>query len=385
MIRKALDSASLLLVAVATLLLATAQPAAATFDVQERGTTTTVTQLDTAKLIVVVNFGGGIVVNDGVSIIGYPPATNLVVRGSDALTLSQLDIVMHEALPGSLTLDLPGFNEVTLRGDAATIDGSLNVKGSDASTQILHFGEAGHPVLIKGNAKLDLKKGYDKLDFTETTEVLGNFTGKGVNEIKAVVLGVNGNLTLDVKRESDPLNVTVLSALIVNKSLSLIGGPASDNIGVRAGSVGGSVKIKLGDGEPTRDQFVQPMFSVIDGSFNVQMGTGRANTVVLPNSMVLKGSLSIKASGDQNVCVCNARVEGTSIKYVGGAGRDIIYSQLVAPRAKASFKMSGGDDGITLEAPPQLARLDVDFGDGADLLVNPNGFALPPGKIVGLP
>lgn len=115
------------------------------------------------------------------------------------------------------------------------------------------------------------------------------------------------------------------------------------------------------------------------------MGTGQQNALFLTNTMVLKGSLNVTALADQNVCYCNGRVEGTSIKYVGGEGRDLIYSQLVAPHAKAAFKMNGGDDGLTLDAPPQFARLDVDFGDGADLLVNLNGFVLPPGRSVGLP
>lgn len=63
----------------------------------------------------------------------------------------------------------------TTRGTLATVDGSLKVKGSDQATQILRLGESGRPVTIKG----------------------------------------------DVKRESDPLNVTVTSELVVGKTVSL--------------------------------------------------------------------------------------------------------------------------------------------------------------------
>lgn len=383
MIRRALGSGFLAVVAGALLLLS-ARPADALFDVQESGKTTTITQLDTTKLFVIVNPGGGIVVNDGVTVVGYPPATNLVVRGSDAIALSRLEVRLHDALPGSLTLDLPGFNEVELRGTNPTIEGSLKVKGSYSSTQILRLGEAGSPVTIKGDAKLDLRDGYDRLQVVEATTILGNFTGKGLNELMATSLEVGGNFSMDVKRESHPLNVTVTSELVIGKNFGLSGGKGIDSIGVIRGSVGGSVKVKLGDGGAGA-QIVQAMFGLVGGSFNVQMGAGQQNSLILPNSMVVEGSLNVTTTADQTTCVCNARIEGTAIKYVGGAGRDVVYSQMVAPAAKAAFKTNGGDDVLVLEAPPQLARLDADFGAGMDILDNRFGFALPPGKIVGLP
>lgn len=384
MIRRALGS-GFLAVAAGVLLLLSARPAHALFDVKESGKTLTVTQLDTTKVLVIVNVGGGIVVNDGVSVIGYPPTTNLVVRGSDAVTLSQLEVRLHEALRGSLTLDLPGFNEVALTGTNPTIDGSLKVKGSYSSTQILKLGVTGSPVTIKGDAKLDLRDGYDRLEFVETASILGKLTTKGVNELRATSLEVGGNLSMDVKRESHPLNVTVTAALVVGKNFSLTGGSAADNIGVLSGAVGGSVKVDLGDGGATGLQHLQTMFGLVGGSYSAKLGASQQGTILLTNTMTIKGSVNVAMQADVSVLMAYARVDGTSIKYVGGAGRNIVYSQLVAPQAKASFKMGDGDDGLTLEAPPQLARLDVDFGDGADLLVNPHGFALPPGKIVGLP
>lgn len=384
MIRRALGSGFLAVAAGVLLLLLSAHSAHALFDVKESGKTTTVTQLDTTKLFVIVNGGGDIVVNDGVTVVGFPPATNLVVRGADAITLSRLEVRLHEALPGSLTLDLPGFNEVELRGTNVTIEGSLKVKGSYSSTQILRVGEPGSPVTIKGDVKLDLRDGYDRVQFVEATSILGTFTGKGVNELMATSLEVGNNFSLDVKRESHPLNVTVTSELVIGKTLSLSGGKGIDNIGVIRGSVGGSVKIKLGDGG-AGSQLVQAMFGLVGGGFNVQMGAGQQNVLILPNSMVVQGSLNVTTLADQTACFCNARIEGTAIKYVGGAGRDIVYSQLVAPSAKAAFKLGGGDDVLVLEAPPQLTRLDADFGDGVDVLDNRFGFTLPPGKIVGLP
>ena len=383
MIRRVLGS-GFLAVAVCALLIASARPADALFDVEESGKTTTITQLDTAKLLVIVNSGGGIVVSDGAATVGYFPATNLVVRGSDALTLSRLEIQLHEALRGSLTLDLPGFNEVELRGTSATIEGSLKVKGSFSSTQILRLGEAGSPVTIRGDAKLDLRDGYDRVQIVEATSILGNLTGKGVNELTATSLAVGGNFSLDVKRESQPLNVSVTTELVVGRTFSLMGGEGIDDIGVVNGAVGGSVKVKLGDGG-AGTQHLQPMFRFVGGSFNAHMGTGEMNVLILPNSMVIKGSLNVTTLADENGCVCNATVEGSAVKYVGGAGREIVLSQMVAPTAKASFKLNGGGDVLVLEAPPRFARLDADFGDGADVLDNRHGFALPPGKIVGLP
>jgi len=384
MIRNAIGPAAFSMLAAALLLTASARPAHALFDVKESGKTTTITQLDTTKLFVIVNVGG-IVVNDGVTVVGYPAATNLVVRGSDAITLSRLEVRLHEALPGSLTLDLPGFNEVELRGTNATIEGSLKVKGSFSSTQILKLGEPGSPVTIKGDAKLDLRDGYDRVQFLEATSILGSFTGKGVNEVMATSLEVGGNFSMDVKRESHPLNVTVTSELVIGRTFTLSGGPAADNVGVLNGSVGGSVKVNLGDGGATGLQFLQAMFGLVGGSYNAKLGASQQGMLLLPNTMTIKGSVNVAMQADQSFLMAYARIEGTAIKYVGGAGRNIVYSQMVAPAAKASFKMGDGDDGITLEAPPQLARLDVDFGDGVDLLVNPNGFALPPGKIAGLP
>src|SRR5690606_13059631 len=79
-------------VAAAALVAVSALPAAALFAVQPRGNTFTVTQLDQTKLLVFVGAGGGVLVDDGVSAVGYPSATNLVVRGSDAVTLSQIEV-----------------------------------------------------------------------------------------------------------------------------------------------------------------------------------------------------------------------------------------------------------------------------------------------------
>lgn len=95
------------------------------------------------------------------------------------------------------------------------------------------------------------------MDFVSATSILGTFTGKGVNEVRATSLEAAGSFSMDVKRESDPLNLTVLSELVIGKTFALVGGPAADNVGVHDGSVGGSVKIKLADGEAGRAQLVQ--------------------------------------------------------------------------------------------------------------------------------
>lgn len=376
-------STILAFLAAAALVAASALPAAAIFDAQQRGKTLNVTQLDQSKLLVVVDVGGGVFVSDGVTAIGFPQTTNLVVRGSDALALSQIEVRLLEALPGSLTLDLPGFNEVELRGTNAVIKGSLKVKGSLTSTQILRIGEAGHPVTIERDAKLDLRDGYDRVQFVEATTILGNFVGKGVNELMAGALEVGGNFALDVKRESHPLNVTVTSDLTVGKNFSLAGGKGIDNIGVIGGTVGNGVKINLGEGG-AGTQLVQTRFSLVGGSYKVQVGGGAQSLLVLPVTMVVKGSLNVTTTADETVCYCESRIEGTAIKYVGGPGRDIVNHWFVAPKAKASFKLNGGDDVLVFQAPPQVARLDVDFGAGADVFDH-KGYALPPGKIVGLP
>lgn len=53
---------------------------------------------------------------------------------------------------------------------------------------------------------------------------------------KAKALETGGNFSIDVKRETDPLNVTVTTELVVGKTSTLSGGSAADNVGVIAGS-----------------------------------------------------------------------------------------------------------------------------------------------------
>jgi hypothetical protein len=121
MIRSARGSAVGAMLALAALVAASALPADAAFKVEEHGKTVTITQLDTTRLVIERDYDGALVVDDGVTELSYPPPTNLVVRGSDALAASNVVVVLNSPLPGALTLDLPGTSEVTVSGSDASI------------------------------------------------------------------------------------------------------------------------------------------------------------------------------------------------------------------------------------------------------------------------
>jgi hypothetical protein len=99
------------------------------------------------------------------------------VRGADALTPSQLSIVIHEPLPGSLTLDLPGASDVTVSGTVTRIKGSLKVNGGDAA-QILRLGDSSQAFVVEGSVKLDMRGGNDELLVANSATILGSLLAK---------------------------------------------------------------------------------------------------------------------------------------------------------------------------------------------------------------
>lgn len=390
MIRRAFGCTTLAFVASAALLLAGAHPAAALFDVQERGKTITITQLDTTQLLIVRNASGELVVNDGVSVVGYPPSSNLVVRGfEDAITSSKIEVVLHSALPGSLSLLLPGANDVTVLGGVPRVEGSLEIKGSDAG-QIVRLGDVSHPFVAAGNVKLDMRGGNDKLLFARDGTILGSLTAKGVNELRANVLEVGGGLTVDVKKESDGVKIDGVTqqglSAFIGKSLKVISGPGVDHImlGGSGGAIGGNATFKLGDGIGNA-QRVWTQSSTIGRNLVIEAGDSTYNDILFGST--IKGSVKIKSNAPSNYAYIYGRVEGTSIQYTGGDGRHSLIMRSAAPDAVATIELGSGPDSLYLDGDSGLVlrRIKVDLGAGQNDFEN-YGFTVPPGSTFkGLP
>lgn len=387
MIRNGFGSGLFLAAAGAALVLASALPVAAAFTVSVKGATATVTQHDPTTLFVARNPAGELEVSDGGPVEVHPSSTNLVVRGVDLQTVpAGIQVVLNSALPGSLTLDLPGACDVTVRGGVASIHGGLTVKGSDAVAQVIRLGAAGAPVTIDGPALLDMRGGMDVMMLMNVVSVGGSLTTKGVNQITGGPLVVGGNFSMDGKREDLQLVLnTGPHSLVVGKALDIAGGPASDLIVVNAGSIGRNVKIELGDDGAGVPQVAALQIPTIGGNLTVAMGSTGQNQLVLPTGTDIGGSVKVTMEGAENIFTLNADVEGSSIKYTGGDGRDQLSIVARAPRAKAVIRTKGDMDFLNLQPGTQLKALDVDFGDGFDQLAA-SPAVLPPGaKITNLP
>lgn len=375
MFRRASANASLTLLTGA-LLLAGALPAEAFFAVEERGSTTTVTQNDTERLTIVNNPGGSLVLTDGVAIVGHAAAKNLVVRGPGTLTTTFVDIVLNEPLEGSLTLDLPGASDVTIAGASAVIGGSLKVKGSDVANQTVRLGDAAQSITIEGNVKLDLRDVEDWVEFRGPAKILGSLAAKGVNHLTATILEVGGSFVLDTKKESLGFRF-ISNQLFVGKSLLASSGPGFDYFsGSIRGAVGGNVTFKVGDGGCRLYAYF-----VTGGKLTARMGAGALNEFY-PG--FVKGSVDVQSFGARNDLELRNVIQGKSIKYTGGAGVDDLLLQSDAAQATATIDLGDGNDEVYLDGM-KLARLRLDFGAGTDRL-DLHDFVTPPGStITGLP
>jgi hypothetical protein len=374
MIRRATRPAALALLSCIAVV-AAARPACAFFAVEQRGSTVTVNQNDTASLTVVRNPGGELVVSDGVGIAAYPAAKHLVVRGSSALTASFVNLVLNEPLPGSLTLELPGASDVTISGPGAVIGGSFKVKGSDEASQTVRLGDAAQSITIDGNAKLDLRDAEDWVEFRGPAKILGSLHAKGVNHLWAKMLEVGGSFSIDVKRESRGIDFRPAQQLFVGRSFTVTSGPGHDYVGAsNGGAVGGNATFKMGDGGCTVYAYV-----VIGGNATARLGAGVTNEFY---PLHVKGSVDVQTFADRNYLELRGRIEGRSIKYTGGAGYDDLLLQTNARDASAVIALGAGNDRVYLDGRSlQLARLRLDLGDGTDML-DSRDFVPPPGSTI---
>jgi len=380
MIRNARASWLPALMAGAGLLLASPRPAAATFTVEVRGSTTMITQTDTDTLIVTRMFDGALVVTDSGSLLVHPPTNNLVVRGVAGPTPAMLFVVLDSELPGSLMLDLPGASTVTVRGDVGAIGGALKVNGGPGP-QVLRLGTAGQPLTIGKTATVDLGDAHDQLFIEHGGTVEGSFNVKGVNEMRALMLSVDRSFSFDVSRESIRSDLNTRD-LVVGKSFKMIGGPAVDYVDLDGGTIGRSVTFDLGGGSG-----IAYLFSdTIGGNVKAAYGAGGNDVFALGTDTVLKGSLALTLLGDGSDVYLDGAIEGTSIKIAGTPGVDGLNLNTPAPRANATIDLGAGDDDVGFFADRlRLKRLALDLGDGADDL-HDGGWVLPPGStITGLP
>jgi len=372
----------LLTIAAAVLLAASVAPASAGFIVAQRGKTTTVTQTEAGSLFVTRSPGGDFEVSDGGPVSAYPGSENLVVRTFET-AMSYPTVILNSALPGTLTLELRGPSDATVRGGVPSIGRGLKVKGGDAG-QLVRLGRDGAPIVIEGNATFDLRDGDDEIDFETGGVVLGSLKTKGVNQIEAPTVSVGGSFSMNVGREAHAMELLGID-LTVGKSFSAKGGSGSDDVLWFGGSAGGNVQIDLADAPPAgQSQLAQLDVSSIGGNLKYAAGTGSASMLFASSGLAVKGSVSAAARSTSNFVDFSGSVGGTSIAYAGGAGRHSVSLRASAPRAKATVVLGEADDELKLDGS-QLARLTADFGPGTDLFVQ-GSFLLPPGsKLLNLP
>lgn len=384
MIRR-LHSPWVVAVAAIVAALTTASPATATFTVAVSGATTMVTQTDTDTLIVTRMPDGTLMLSDSGPLVASPPTDNLIVRGAmDPATPSALFIVLDSALPGSLMLDLPGRSNVTLRGDVASIGGTLKVKGG-AGDQIVRLGIDGQPTSIEKAVSVDLGDGDDQLHVTAGCDVGGSVNVKGVDTFDAHgTLSIDRSFSFDHSRETRELRLDV-EELILAKSLKVKSGAGRESVRLFGGTIGRSVTLDLGDGDGSANVHVDS----IGGNLKASFGTGPSdsNFFGITRGTTVKGSTALTMLGRYNNTQLLATFEGKSFKYTGGAGYDYMSLDLVAPRAKTTILLGAGDDDVTIHdaSVVQFGSLTLDFGEGADDFFD-DGWVPPPGTIItGLP
>jgi hypothetical protein len=234
-------------------------------------------------------------------------------------------------------------------------------------------------VRIQRDAKLDLRGGDHLLDFEYSSTILGSLTAKGVNQLRGNEFSVGGNLTVDVKRESQGV-ILAGNGMTVGKSLTVLSGRGGDEIRLNGGAVGRNATFRLGDGTD-RNTLLHPWLTTVGGNLAASLGSGAEGEFWLNGTV--KGSVKVTSRAAQSRIYFHGSVQGTSIKYTGGPGQDYVEMKCAAPDATATLEIDSGDDTLVLDGTSNLAlrRVDVDFGNGNDTLIDA-GFMLPPGSDV---
>jgi hypothetical protein len=367
----------------------------ATFTTSHVGGTLIINQTSPAVGAIVIfdNPGAGTVIIDDVGDVN--PATVVPTAAYPSLkvnfwsadsTLIMYDIV--SARTGNVTLNVKNAVPRGLLFDGGfAVGGNLTVVGGNGGLMVL---ESVNPMIVSGNATFQGGSGMDMLNLATVSgsTIGGNLTLSKFNVFATNVGdGIAGNLNYNDAGESNT-GLMILTDTHVAGNLSYIGGTKADVIvlGGTTTHVDGNVTVNFGSqGAADFSVFSQlpSLTNVIAGNVKISGGALGVENVVLSGEV--DGNVVFNLGGGTNGAVINGNFMGSSLRYNGGAGADILnYSPLIgSASAKLKAIMGAGADVILFgpgSVPPSSAYLN--FGAGADLLI---GAIVFPCTILNLP
>ncbi|MCW5890596.1 MAG: hypothetical protein KIT14_08590 [bacterium] len=293
---------------------------------------------------------GGLLVSVSGSLLSSPPPTNPILRSPATSTaVAAMVLALDSALPGSLTLDLPGEADVTIPGTAATIGGSLKVRGGAAAAQTVRIGLAGEPVTIKRDATVDLGGAFDQLVMGEDFHAARSLSLEGIDDLDAGTVQVDRSLKIDSTRDGDAVDVKV-SHLEVGTSFTFRSA-ARAYLYVGQGSVGRNTTIDFSAGDIATGY---AFFSTGGNSLTASSRAGLSTFLGLGRYglATVKGSVTVTMLGAAPNSSSRRRARGDHIEERGSEHAST-YLHAITPLPFGAAQRGEGDPGRPSTVRPQ--------------------------------
>ena len=363
--------------------------APATFTSSSVGGTLVITQVDAAVggIIISDDPGAGTVTIDDIADANPATVVSTAGLGSLKINLKSTDAtpVLYDiasARGGSVALN---FNNTAPRllllNGGFMIGGNFNVTGGNGGLSIL---ETVAPLMVGGNATFKGGSGSDLLNLTTVggTSIGGNlkmikFNGAGTNAGDAV----GGNLIFDAAGESSP-TVLFLMDSEIGGNLKVVGGTRADNISL-GGAVGttihGNVNVNFGGQLPADVSiFMQAAAPSSKIGGNVKIAGGNLGTETAGLLGEVDGNVRFNMGSGTNSAGITGLFHGSSVKYTGGAGLDMLMWNPLAGSSSAKLKaiLGAGADTVLFGPGVDPSSAIIDFGSGIDSVVGVVDFAV---------
>lgn len=334
--------------------------------------------LDTAPGNLLLDYNGDDLVEvfeNGATLGEYDaPGDVLISLGNSVLAAPSIDVEFDGfTMSGSLTLQLGnslnGYAVNIADTDGGLIMGNLSITsgtGADAVT-LANNNDVG------GNVTMNLGQGSDTLLIQDGVDIQGSLTAQFVNVLDINSFGVDpvsieGSVTVSATLEQPAVNdydigeqVTIGGNVSISTAFTFV-----DNVTI-LGDVLGNLSANLGHGA---NQLAIESTSTIYGNVYIKGGY-QNDAVTFVDGGIILGNVSINLRNGANSFEFQdgAIVMGTAFNYVGGNGIDTLDLEGQALGAYFKATLASGVDTVTLGAALSLARAYIDFGFGADVLV----------------
>ncbi len=335
--------------------------------------------------------GNAVRLNDG-TVSAMTPASNIRLFMMTGTT-SNVIVDFDSPQAGDLILQLRNGNrDVSFTGSSNSIGGLLRIEAADG-IQNIHLA-------VTANLNVGLSLVINGRDGNDTVEngahdinVSGAMILRGINSFENKNgLSVTGDFTQVVSLENIFSRLLNTGTFNVAGNVTYLGGGGIDEVKFNSGSatIGGLTYVSLGSSNNAlAKQIVRMTGTFSSSSLLVISGVSfGGNHFETSSSTSIAGDVIVNFAGTTaaNTAIFRGNYSGTYGTYRGGSVVDTLVFGANASNMLFAALVFNGNDVFTIEATASLMSLFVDFGNGADTLVNNLSNPLPfPSTILNLP